>query len=81
MHQGGEGDFRDDGNPPWIMPASPQRSSLGARKAYQTGTQTPHGARQGMYVAYVKNAMLQKAQVCTKTALTDRAIMRRTTSW
>jgi len=34
-----------------------------------------------MYVAYVKNAMLQKAQVRTKTALTDRAIMRRTTSW
>ena len=81
MHQSGEGDFRHDGDQPWFMPASPQRSSLGARKASQTGIQTPHGARQGMYVAYVKNAMLQKAQVRTETALTDRAIMRRTTSW
>lgn len=46
------------------MRASPQRGSMGTRKGSSAFcAPTPQGTRQGMYVAFVKNAMVQKAQV------------------
>ena len=43
-------------------PSQPMRGAR-ARGTSVSGASSPHGTRQGMYIAYVKNAMLQKTKV------------------